>query len=82
MQGRCVAALLNSQHPHGLSDVGDLIQSTEIYDCFEGNAIEGLIFSSYMHLMSLNCYLVEYMLDYITSHEMSVASFMMISNLR
>ena len=28
------------QHPHDLSDVGDLIQSSEIYDCFDGNTIE------------------------------------------
>jgi E3 ubiquitin-protein ligase CHFR len=39
-QHRCVAVRLVSAHPHGISDIGDLIQSTEVYECFDGNAVE------------------------------------------
>ncbi|KAH9922815.1 uncharacterized protein BXZ73DRAFT_51208 [Epithele typhae] len=38
--GRCVAAPLASQHPHGLTDIGDLIQCGEIYESFESNTVE------------------------------------------
>jgi hypothetical protein len=31
VQGRCIASPLQSQHPHGISDVGDLIQVRPIY---------------------------------------------------
>jgi hypothetical protein len=34
VQGRCIASPLQSQHPHGMSDAGDLIQSSEVYECF------------------------------------------------
>ncbi|KLO16760.1 hypothetical protein SCHPADRAFT_822691 [Schizopora paradoxa] len=37
---RCIAHPLTSQHPHNMSDVGDLIQSAEVYDCFDGNTVE------------------------------------------
>lgn len=40
VQGRCVALPLTSQHPHNMSDIGDLIQSAEVYDCFDGNTVE------------------------------------------
>ncbi|KAF8895547.1 hypothetical protein BD779DRAFT_736465 [Infundibulicybe gibba] len=40
VQGRCVAAPLLAQHPHGMSDIGDLIQSPEIYECFDSNSVE------------------------------------------
>ena len=40
VQSRCSALPLMQQHPHDLSDVGDLIQSSEIYDCFDGNTVE------------------------------------------
>ncbi|KAF5330255.1 hypothetical protein D9758_014442 [Tetrapyrgos nigripes] len=38
--GRCVAAPLLVQHPHEMSDIADLIQSTEVYECFNQNEIE------------------------------------------
>ncbi|KAI9443175.1 hypothetical protein H4582DRAFT_2195857 [Lactarius indigo] len=40
VQHRCVAVTLANAQPHGMSDVGDLIQSTEVYECFDGNAVE------------------------------------------
>ncbi|THH30718.1 hypothetical protein EUX98_g3453 [Antrodiella citrinella] len=46
--GRCVAAPLASQHPHGLSDLADLIQCGEIYDCFDHNTVEVDIMFDYL----------------------------------
>jgi len=40
VQGRCLAAPLLSQHPHGMSDVADLIQSADVYECFDSNTVE------------------------------------------
>lgn len=37
---RCYASSLRSQHLNGFSDLGDLIQAPDIYECFEGNTIE------------------------------------------
>jgi E3 ubiquitin-protein ligase CHFR len=48
VQGRCLAAPLASQHPHGMSDISDLIQSSEVYDCFEENAYEVEILLDYI----------------------------------
>ncbi|KAG5645483.1 hypothetical protein DXG03_006028 [Asterophora parasitica] len=48
VQGRCLAAPLLSQHPHGLSDISDLIQSPDVYDCFENNIIEAEIMFDYL----------------------------------
>ncbi|KAH9841582.1 uncharacterized protein C8Q71DRAFT_737734 [Rhodofomes roseus] len=45
---RCVAAPLLMQHPHGLSDIGDLIQCGEIYDCFDSNTVEVDIMLDYL----------------------------------
>ncbi|KAJ7781779.1 hypothetical protein DFH07DRAFT_791505 [Mycena maculata] len=50
IQGRCIASPILSQQPHGFSDVGDLIQSSAVYECcFHSNTVE-----------------VEIMLDYLT----------------
>lgn len=46
--GRCAASSLLGQHPHGMSDVADLIQSAEVYDCFDGNTVEVEIMLDYM----------------------------------
>ena len=46
--GRCVATPLASQHPHGLSDLSDLIQCGEIYDCFDHNPVEVDIMFDYL----------------------------------
>ncbi|KII86933.1 hypothetical protein PLICRDRAFT_274455 [Plicaturopsis crispa FD-325 SS-3] len=48
VQGRCLAAPLLSQHPHGMSDIGDLIQSTDIYECFDSNTVEVEIMLDYL----------------------------------
>ncbi|KAG5639439.1 hypothetical protein H0H81_002310 [Sphagnurus paluster] len=48
IQGRCLAAPLLSQHPHALSDVGDLIQSTDVYECFDSNSVEVEIMFDYL----------------------------------
>ncbi|KAH9950596.1 hypothetical protein B0H21DRAFT_722413 [Amylocystis lapponica] len=46
--GRCVAAPMMSQHPHGLSDLGDLIQCGEIYEVFDNNMVEVDIMLDYL----------------------------------
>lgn len=46
--GRCVAVPLASQHPHGLSDLSDLIQCGEVYDCFDHNSVEVDIMFDYL----------------------------------
>lgn len=38
--GRCVSAPIHAQHPHGFSDIADLIQCGEVYDCFDNNTVE------------------------------------------
>jgi E3 ubiquitin-protein ligase CHFR len=48
VQHRCVAVRLTGAHPHGMSDIGDLIQSTEVYECFDGNAVEVEIMLDYL----------------------------------
>ena len=48
VQHRCVAVFLENAQPHGMSDVGDLIQSTEVYECFDGNAVEVEIMLDYL----------------------------------
>ncbi|KAJ3524086.1 hypothetical protein NM688_g8623 [Phlebia brevispora] len=45
---RCVAAPLANQHLHMLSDIGDMIQCGDIYDVFDGNAVEVDILLDYM----------------------------------
>lgn len=48
VQGRCIAAPLHIQHPHGLSDIGDLIQSADVYECFDSNNVEVDIMLDYL----------------------------------
>lgn len=36
-----MASPLQSQQPHGMTDVTDLIQSSEVYECFDSNTVEG-----------------------------------------
>lgn len=54
IQGRCVATPLVAQHPHNLSDIGDLIQSSEVYDCFDGNTVEVEIMFDYLTAQRLS----------------------------
>jgi hypothetical protein len=37
---RCCATSLHFQHLNGFSDLGDLVQAADIYECFEGNTVE------------------------------------------
>ncbi|KAG8214553.1 hypothetical protein J3R82DRAFT_9614 [Butyriboletus roseoflavus] len=48
VQGRCTALPLVAQHPHNMSDMGDLIQSSEVYECFENNTVEVEIMLDYL----------------------------------
>lgn len=45
---RCSATSLQSQHLNGFSDLGDLIQAADIYECFEGNTVEVEILFDYL----------------------------------
>ncbi|KAK7469384.1 hypothetical protein VKT23_003859 [Stygiomarasmius scandens] len=51
--GRCVAAPLLSQQPHALTDLEDLIQSTDVYGCFNHNQIEVEYIIDYLSTQSL-----------------------------
>ena len=48
VQGRCTASPLAGQHPHNMNDIGDLIQSSEVYECFESNTVEVEIMLDYL----------------------------------
>lgn len=48
IQGRCIASPILSQQPHGLSDVGDLIQSSAVYETFNSNTVEVEIMLDYL----------------------------------
>ena len=50
---RCVAGSLQNTQPHGLADLGDLIQCAEVYDCFEGNTVEVDIMLDYLSAQGL-----------------------------
>ncbi|TFK68577.1 hypothetical protein BDN72DRAFT_841547 [Pluteus cervinus] len=52
--GRCVAAPLLAQHPHGMSDIGDLILSSDVYECFDSNTVEVEIMLDYLSAQRLN----------------------------
>ena len=45
---RCYASSLRSQNLNGFSDLGDLVQTADIYECFEGNAVEVDILFDYL----------------------------------
>jgi E3 ubiquitin-protein ligase CHFR len=54
VQHRCVAVRLANAHPHGMSDISDLIQSTEVYECFDGNAVEVEIMLDYLSTQNIS----------------------------
>jgi E3 ubiquitin-protein ligase CHFR len=54
VQHRCVAVRLANAHPHGMSDISDLIQSTEVYECFDGNAVEVEIMLDYLGTQNIS----------------------------
>ncbi|TFK27970.1 hypothetical protein FA15DRAFT_103867 [Coprinopsis marcescibilis] len=49
---RCRALPLDSQHPQGLSSVGDLIESPDVYDCFDNNQYEVEIMFDYLRTLN------------------------------
>ncbi|KAL0961296.1 hypothetical protein HGRIS_006255 [Hohenbuehelia grisea] len=53
VQGRCQAVPLAAQHPHEMSDVGDLLMSRELYDAFDENTVEVDIMLDYMTAQGL-----------------------------
>jgi E3 ubiquitin-protein ligase CHFR len=53
VQGRCKALPLLVQEPHGLGDVADLIESTYVYDCFDGNTVEAEYVLDYLTTQGL-----------------------------
>jgi hypothetical protein len=53
VQSRCIAVPLMQQHPHGLADIEDLIQSSDVYECFDGNTVEVEYMLDYLKAQSL-----------------------------
>ncbi|TFK40665.1 hypothetical protein BDQ12DRAFT_679831 [Crucibulum laeve] len=53
VQGRCLAAPILAQHPHGMADLSDLIQSSEVYDCFDRNNVEVEIMFDYLQAQQI-----------------------------
>ncbi|KAJ3500691.1 hypothetical protein NLJ89_g9681 [Agrocybe chaxingu] len=54
VQERCNALPIMSQHPHNLATHTDLIQSAEVYDCFDGNTVETEIMLEYVEAQGLS----------------------------
>ncbi|KAI6027655.1 hypothetical protein BKA83DRAFT_4232205 [Pisolithus microcarpus] len=48
VHGRCIALPLNTQQPHDMNDLGDFVQSSEIYECFDSNFVEVEILFDYL----------------------------------
>jgi E3 ubiquitin-protein ligase CHFR len=42
-----------SQHPHNMAALADLIQSADVYDCFDGNTVEVEIMLEYLEAQGL-----------------------------
>lgn len=36
-----------------MTDVGDLVQSSEVYECFDSNTVEGVMVLYHMHIHSV-----------------------------
>jgi len=53
VQDRCIALPILSQHPHNLSTLPDLIQSSDVYECFDGNTVEVDIMLEYLESQRL-----------------------------
>ncbi|PPQ66259.1 hypothetical protein CVT24_007277 [Panaeolus cyanescens] len=48
VQDRCIALPLMAQSPHNMNHLADLIQSVDVYDCFDGNTVEVEIMLEYL----------------------------------
>ncbi|KXN93396.1 E3 ubiquitin-protein ligase CHFR [Leucoagaricus sp. SymC.cos] len=53
VQGRCIAAPVLAQQPHGLLNVDDFIQCPYVYDCFDGNNVEVDFVIDYMRVQNI-----------------------------
>ncbi|KAF9071181.1 hypothetical protein BDP27DRAFT_533698 [Rhodocollybia butyracea] len=51
---RCSAVPVILQQPHGFSDMGDLVVSTDVYESFGGNAVEVDILLDYLSAQDLS----------------------------
>ncbi|KAJ3928383.1 MAG: hypothetical protein NXY57DRAFT_525959 [Lentinula lateritia] len=51
---RCSAAPIPLQQPHGFTDIGDLIQSSDVYECFNSNTVEVEIMLDYITAQGLS----------------------------
>lgn len=49
-----MALPLLSQHPHNMSTHADLIQSAEVYECFDGNTVEVEIMLEYLDAQGIS----------------------------
>lgn len=54
MQDRCMALPLLTQQPHNMSTHSDLIQSTEVYESFDGNTVEVEIMLEYIDAQGMS----------------------------
>lgn len=53
VQDRCSATSIMSQQPHGMATLADMIQSPDVYECFEGNTVEVDIMLEYLESQRL-----------------------------
>nr|GAT60124.1 predicted protein [Mycena chlorophos] len=53
-QGRCMAAAILVQQPHEYQDVGDMIQSANIYESFSNNNVEVEIMLDYLTTQNIS----------------------------
>ena len=53
VQDRCSAASIMSQQPHGMTSLTDMIQSSDVYECFGGNTVEVDIMLEYLETQRL-----------------------------
>lgn len=54
VQDRCVALPFPIQQPHGLSSHLDMIQSADVYGCFNGNTVEVEIMLEYIETQGMS----------------------------
>ena len=48
-----MAVSLSAQYPHGMLEIEDLIQSQDVYECFEQNAYEVEVLLDYLKNLRL-----------------------------
>jgi hypothetical protein len=53
VQDRCSATSIMSQQPHGMITLTDMIQSSDVYECFGGNTVEVDIMLEYLETQVL-----------------------------